>query len=183
MPSSSLLNLTLPQTSTIFLTGILLTLSLSLSFPISRYLLYSRNPHPPSSKDEDGEAIPAHDPINLVDKTSNADVTVGARMGDVGMSKEGRRSGIESTIGNTPLVLIRSLSEATGCEIWGKAEVGFLFLLYLTFSTLQSPWFFVRGKFMRKERDCFFEKNILQKWGRVWIRGSLISFEFWKGRL
>lgn len=38
--------------------------------------------------------------------------------------KPKRRSGIESTIGNTPLILIRSLSEATGCEIWGKAEVG-----------------------------------------------------------
>jgi len=30
--------------------------------------------------------------------------------------------GIEGTIGNTPLILIRSLSEATGCEILGKAE-------------------------------------------------------------
>lgn len=31
--------------------------------------------------------------------------------------------GIESTIGNTPLIRIRSLSEATGCTILGKAEV------------------------------------------------------------
>ena len=30
--------------------------------------------------------------------------------------------GIESTIGNTPLFVIRSLSEATGCTILGKAE-------------------------------------------------------------
>ena len=31
--------------------------------------------------------------------------------------------GIESTIGNTPLFRIKSLSEATGCEILAKAEV------------------------------------------------------------
>ena len=31
--------------------------------------------------------------------------------------------GIEGTIGNTPLIRIKSLSEATGCEILGKAEV------------------------------------------------------------
>lgn len=31
--------------------------------------------------------------------------------------------GIESTIGNTPLFRIKSLSEATGCDILAKAEV------------------------------------------------------------
>lgn len=31
--------------------------------------------------------------------------------------------GIESTIGNTPLFRIKSLSDATGCEILAKAEV------------------------------------------------------------
>ena len=31
--------------------------------------------------------------------------------------------GIEGCIGNTPLIRIRSLSEATGCEILAKAEV------------------------------------------------------------
>lgn len=31
--------------------------------------------------------------------------------------------GVESTIGNTPLFRIKSLSDATGCEILGKAEV------------------------------------------------------------
>ncbi|KAL9105514.1 MAG: hypothetical protein Q9187_008698, partial [Circinaria calcarea] len=35
---------------------------------------------------------------------------------------EGIVEGIEGTIGNTPLVRIKSLSEATGCEILGKAE-------------------------------------------------------------
>ena len=32
-------------------------------------------------------------------------------------------AGIESCIGNTPLFKIKSLSDATGCEILGKAEV------------------------------------------------------------
>lgn len=31
--------------------------------------------------------------------------------------------GIEGTIGNTPLLRIKSLSDATGCEILAKAEV------------------------------------------------------------
>ena len=45
--------------------------------------------------------------------------------------KEGDRAvstniarGIEGTIGQTPLVKLKWLSEATGCEILGKAEVG-----------------------------------------------------------
>lgn len=33
------------------------------------------------------------------------------------------KEGIEGTIGNTPLVRIKSLSEATGCDILAKAEV------------------------------------------------------------
>lgn len=36
---------------------------------------------------------------------------------------EGIGEGIESCIGKTPLFRIKSLSEATGCEILGKAEV------------------------------------------------------------
>ncbi len=34
--------------------------------------------------------------------------------------------GIESCIGNTPLFKIKSLSDATGCEILGKAEVNMI---------------------------------------------------------
>lgn len=37
--------------------------------------------------------------------------------------KEGIKEGIEACIGDTPLVLIKSLSKETGCEILGKAEV------------------------------------------------------------
>lgn len=35
--------------------------------------------------------------------------------------------GIEGCIGNTPLFRIKSLSDATGCEILGKAEVCFFY--------------------------------------------------------
>lgn len=38
-------------------------------------------------------------------------------------SEEDIREGIEGCIGNTPLFKIKSLSEATGCEILMKAEV------------------------------------------------------------
>ena len=40
-----------------------------------------------------------------------------------GKGRETIVDGIEGCIGHTPLVRIRSLSEATGCEILGKAEV------------------------------------------------------------
>ena len=43
--------------------------------------------------------------------------------------------GIEMTIGNTPLFRIKSLSDATGCEILAKAEVWFKFLPHQTFSS------------------------------------------------
>jgi len=35
------------------------------------------------------------------------------------------KTGIEGCIGDTPLIKIKSLSEATGCEILAKAEVTF----------------------------------------------------------
>ena len=39
------------------------------------------------------------------------------------LSQEDIPDGIEACIGNTPLFRIRSLSEATSCEIFAKAEV------------------------------------------------------------
>ena len=38
-------------------------------------------------------------------------------------SDMGACDGLESCIGNTPLFRIKSLSEQTGCDIFGKAEV------------------------------------------------------------
>jgi len=43
----------------------------------------------------------------------------------VGRQNEQVKEGIEGCIGNTPLIKIKSLSEATGCEIFAKAEVGY----------------------------------------------------------
>jgi cysteine synthase A len=55
-------------------------------------------------------------PVTLKDRESAQDVTaVVATETDIPV-------GIEGTIGNTPLFLIKSLSEATGCQILGKAE-------------------------------------------------------------
>ncbi|MGA7996927.1 MAG: pyridoxal-phosphate dependent enzyme, partial [Bradyrhizobium sp.] len=34
----------------------------------------------------------------------------------------GLRTGFLDSIGNTPLIRLRMASEATGCEIYGKAE-------------------------------------------------------------
>lgn len=36
---------------------------------------------------------------------------------------EGFKEGIEGSVGNTPMIKIKSLSEETGCEILAKAEV------------------------------------------------------------
>ncbi len=33
------------------------------------------------------------------------------------------RTNLADTVGNTPLIRLRAASEATGCEILGKAEV------------------------------------------------------------
>lgn len=37
-------------------------------------------------------------------------------------NETGNETGINGAIGNTPLVYLRSLSEETGCKIYGKAE-------------------------------------------------------------
>ena len=47
------------------------------------------------------------------------------------MLKEDIRNGIEECIGNTPLIRIKSLSDATGCDILGKAEVCMYVCLYI----------------------------------------------------
>jgi hypothetical protein len=59
--------------------------------------------------------------ITLQDQESNPTVT--------GLPELEIPEGIESAIGNTPLFRIKSLSDATGCEILGKAEVGSSFKL------------------------------------------------------
>lgn len=51
-------------------------------------------------------------------KTSSLNANVGG--GEIAADI---KEGIEGCIGNTPLIKIKSLSEATGCEILAKAEV------------------------------------------------------------
>jgi len=55
--------------------------------------------------------------VQLKDNTDPNEVARGPQIPD----------GIEGCIGNTPLFKIRSLSEATGCEILAKAEARLLF--------------------------------------------------------
>ncbi|KAF2155807.1 PALP-domain-containing protein [Myriangium duriaei CBS 260.36] len=67
----------------------------------------------------------SRDHVNLEDRTSTSSSLATAENkqapADTARSYE-IRSGIEGTIGNTPLIKIKSLSDATGCEILAKAE-------------------------------------------------------------
>lgn len=40
----------------------------------------------------------------------------------VATKKQNHKNGIESTVGNTPLIYLKSISEQTGCHIYAKAE-------------------------------------------------------------
>jgi len=120
--------LTLP---TVFLTGILLTLSLPSLTPYFRpylpFLYRSWRARPSDRNAVAGAGLRRG--IEMVDTESEPEmqkVVEGAGeerqgKGDV----EGRETigeGLESCVGHTPLFRIRSLSEETGCEILGKAE-------------------------------------------------------------
>ena len=73
----------------------------------------------------DREATTAHQlgqqrkVISNISKINNIDATEES----LGKSAASIKEGIEGCIGNTPLIKIKSLSEATGCEILAKAEV------------------------------------------------------------
>ncbi|MCJ1402497.1 hypothetical protein MMC11_005717 [Xylographa trunciseda] len=121
------------STTLAFLAGILLTLGFKDVYPdlerrFRRRWRPSATLPAPSSSD-------AGDVVNLQDRTrSNAGIN-SSKDGSKDGSKEtgeateefvwrgnGIGDGIESTIGHTPLIRIKSLSEETGCEILGKAE-------------------------------------------------------------
>lgn len=54
-----------------------------------------------------------------------------------GKGKEGRgKRGIEGCVGNTPMILIGSLSREIGCEVWGKVEVSFFLSFGFSFFLL-----------------------------------------------
>lgn len=92
-----------------FLAGVLLTLGfkdvypdLERRFRRKRRTLTSLEEHPALRTE-----------VKLTDNTQKHDP----------LSEVSIAEGIEGCIGNTPLFKIRSLSEATGCEIFAKAEV------------------------------------------------------------
>ncbi|MCJ1380870.1 hypothetical protein MMC17_003979 [Xylographa soralifera] len=116
-------------TSLAFLAGILLTLGFKDFYPDlerrfrRRWRPSATLPAPSSSS--------AGNVVNLQDRTrsiagldSSKDSSKAKAEGEDGFRwrENGIGDGIESTIGNTPLIRIRSLSEETGCEILGKAE-------------------------------------------------------------
>lgn len=69
-----------------------------------------------------------------------------------------RRKGIEECVGNTPMVRIGSLSRETGCEIWAKVEVSFLFffalLCFCCAFAFWGDWFDVYS--LVSQITCFF---------------------------
>lgn len=84
-----------------FVAGVVVTLGFKDCYPILQRNLQRRKPRSHSSQQSDGSeeaATPRSGPPAIVD-------------------------GVEGCIGNTPLLRIKSLSEATGCEILAKAEV------------------------------------------------------------
>ena len=101
------------QLTLAFCAGVLLTLGYKDVYPDleRRYQIYrkrKRQQHARRSSLEPGQAVVLKDNSQSV-KQNEAEVEI--------------PDGIEGCIGNTPLFRIKSLSEATGCEILAKAEV------------------------------------------------------------
>ena len=102
-------------TTLAFCAGVLITLGFKDFYPDLERRFRSRKPSPSSTVS--GAGLKDGDKVKLDDHTRSKN----------GLAVEQRASafpeGIEGCIGNTPLFKIRSLSEETGCEILGKAEV------------------------------------------------------------
>jgi len=97
-----------------FLAGILLTLGFKDVYPDLERRFRQRRQYRRFSQ-VDAAALKAGEHVSLKDNTrpnSKPDP-----------EDDGIAEGIEGCIGNTPLFKIKSLSDATGCEILGKAEV------------------------------------------------------------
>jgi cysteine synthase len=78
---------------------------------ITSAIPYLRNPR---RRGYGQEADPPSEHIELLDERPQSRTV---------LLHEGMRDGLEGCIGNTPLIRIKSLSEATQCNIFGKAEV------------------------------------------------------------
>ncbi|KAL3422208.1 Cysteine synthase 2 [Phlyctema vagabunda] len=99
---------------TAFVAGVLLTLGFKDLYPdLERR--YQRRRGQPSSSSDSRPGSTYLPPVKLEDHTRSA------RQSTVGVAAQ-LPEGIEGCIGNTPLFKIKSLSEATGCVILGKAE-------------------------------------------------------------
>ncbi|CZR55472.1 related to cysteine synthase [Phialocephala subalpina] len=98
-----------------FVAGILMTLGFKDIYPdLERR--YQRRRRGPSSSADSRPASTYLPPVKLEDHTRSS------RQSIVGVPAPPIPEGIEGCIGNTPLFKIKSLSEATGCEILAKAE-------------------------------------------------------------
>ena len=100
--------------SVAFVAGILLTLGFKDLYPDLERRYQHRQGIPTST--DSRRASTFLPPVTLEDHTRSA------RQSVVGQPTPPIPAGIEGCIGNTPLFKIRSLSNATGCEILAKAE-------------------------------------------------------------
>jgi cysteine synthase A len=97
-----------------FLVGILLTLGFKDVYPDLERRYKQRRRRLSAAAKRKSLSAPVAQRVTLEDHTKD----VGIVRPDVEIAE-----GIEGTIGNTPLFKIKSLSDATGCEILAKAEV------------------------------------------------------------
>ncbi|KAI9680113.1 MAG: hypothetical protein M1817_005130 [Caeruleum heppii] len=96
--------------SAAFLAGVLLTLGFKDFYPDLERRFRQRGRRGTTTRTSLGDV---GDTVTLQDKTDSPNIERNAsRVAD----------GLEACVGNTPLFKIRSLSEATGCEILAKAE-------------------------------------------------------------
>ena len=94
-----------------FVAGVLVTLGFKDLYPDLERRFRSR---PRIVNDSDGPFLDAAGEVTLKDNTDRPPNT---------LPEPDIPDGIEGCIGNTPLFKIKSLSEATGCDILAKAEV------------------------------------------------------------
>lgn len=98
-----------------FTLGILLTLGFKDVYPDLERRYRRRRRGPSTWADPLGRFRGSSEKVTLQDNEANPSL---AGKLDVEIPE-----GIESTIGNTPLFRIKSLSDATGCDVLAKAEV------------------------------------------------------------
>lgn len=96
-----------------FTAGVILTLGFKDLYPDLERRYQRRRQRPKTTTDDTQRGNVYLPPVKLEDHT---------RQSTVGLPKPDIPEGIEGIIGNTPLFKIKSLSEATGCEIFAKAE-------------------------------------------------------------